>query len=908
MQSSIQSGQVTRSVPGPLILLLSDAHITTLPLAGGKAANLGELIRAGFQVPEGFCVTTAAYELTSASVQLEPLLDAIAAAKPDDTAQLARLAAGVRAQLAAIKISSSIVEAVRDAYLELATDEALAVAVRSSATAEDLPYASFAGQQDTYLNVIGLDQVLDAVQRCWASLWTERAVAYRASQGIDPHGVRLAVIVQRMVDAHTAGILFTANPLTGRRRQAVINASAGLGEAVVSGLVNPDHFVVNLPAGGIVERRAGDKRLGTVPRPGGGVEQTAVAFSEGTFSLTDEQIIALARLGEQVEALFGTPQDVEWAIDAQQRIWLTQARPITALFPLPVDAPSSDAELRVYLSYNVQQGSHKPFTPMGISATRLLTSSILRFAGFPVRDPLTGPAFIKEAGSRVYFDVTGALRSTFGRSVLSNMMAQAEAHAATMFAQLTDDPRLALRPVSRIRLMSALGRFVLRTQAIWTLPQTLISPATGCARLLRVERAFRKAGSIGSDASAHECLQAVENLFMNAIPDFLRADFPIMMGGLASLEVARKLLGTQATVSELQTILRGLPFNPTTEMTLALWALAERVQADPGLADIARTTPAERLAEDYLHGKLPPVLQTGLTDLLVVHGHRSVNELDLGAPQWSDSPVYLFGMLAGYLGLRDPASAPDAQYQRAAAEAEAMVKELIRRARGQNWLRGTVAGFFLTCARDLGGLREMPRFLLALMLAQAQRVLRRVGLALVEAQILEVPEDIFFLSLPEARDALSGTDYRSIVRSRRCVYEQEGKRRHVPLVLLSDGTEPSVEHDVHVSDEMLRGIPASPGVVAARAQVIFDPLGAQLTHGDILVAPSTDPGWTPLFLMAGGLVVETGGEMSHGAIVAREYGIPAVVGAAGAVERIETGQEISVDGGSGLVHLNAKSK
>jgi pyruvate,water dikinase len=895
-------------VPGPLILPLSDAHIATLPLVGGKAANLGELIRAGFQVPEGFCVTTAAYELTSASAQLKPLLDAIALAKPDDTAQLARLAAEVRAQLTAIKIPSSIVAAVRNAYRDLVTDEVLAVAVRSSATAEDLPYASFAGQQDTYLNVMGFEQVLDATQRCWASLWTERAVAYRASQGIDPHSVRLAVIVQRMVDAQAAGILFTANPLTGRRRQAVINASVGLGEAVVSGLVNPDHFVVNPPAGDMVERRVGDKRLRTVPRSGGGVEQAAVALPKGSFSLTDEQVIALARLGEQVGALFGASQDIEWAIDGDGRVWLTQARPITTLFPLPADAPSHDETLHVYLSYNVQQGSHKPFTPLGISGTRLLVASILSFAGFPVSNLLEGPSFVKEAALRVYFDVTGALRSSVGRSMLTQMMAQAEAHAAAIFEQLTADPRLSLQSISRIGLIRAAARYFLRLRAVRTLLQTLVFPETAHPRLLQVERALRDAGSTRPDACARDDLEAVENLFMTAIPDLLPAVFPVMMGGLATLELAEKLLGDRATTGELQIILRGLPFNPTTEMTLTLWALAQQIQGDRVLVEQVQATSAEKLAQAYSRGKLPPLLQTGMAELLAVHGHRSVNELDLGAPRWSEAPAYLFGVLASYLALRDPESAPDVLYRGAAREANAMVAELARRASRQNWLRGRLVHFLLNRARALGGLREMPRYLLALMLAQAQSPLRRVGAALVEARVLEAPEDIVFLSLPEVHEALSGQDYRSVVKNRRSLYQQEQKRRHVPLVLLSDGTAPAVEpKHAGAGDELLHGIPASPGIVTARAKVILDPLGAQLARGDILVAPSTDPGWTPLFLLAGGLVVETGGEMSHGAIVAREYGIPAVVGATGAVERIQTGQPITVDGTAGLVHLITES-
>ena len=268
------------------------------------------------------------------------------------------------------------------------------MAVRSSATAEDLPGASFAGQQDTYLNVVGAESVLDAVRRCWASLWTDRAVSYRATNGIDPRGVRLAVVVQRMVEASVAGVLFTANPVTGKRRQAVIDASPGLGEAVVSGMVNPDHFVANTATGEIVERRLGDKRVAIVAGSGGGTERVELAADEHGASLSDDQILALAKLGGRVEEHYGTPQDTEWAIDGDGALWLLQARPITTLFPLPEGAPTDDEDLRVYFSFNVAQGVYRPLTPMGIQAFRLITSAVATFAGHPPAQPLPRCGFL----------------------------------------------------------------------------------------------------------------------------------------------------------------------------------------------------------------------------------------------------------------------------------------------------------------------------------------------------------------------------------------------------------------------------------------------------------------------------------------------------------------------------------
>src|SRR5262249_39120258 len=326
---SIQNRAQQRSEPnaGSVAMVLPFTAIdhTSLSIVGGKAANLGELTRAGLPVPPGFCVTTAAYALVAAGADLEAILGELATTRADETAHLAALATAVRANLLAAPVPTVLAEAIAEAYRALGNGNPLPVAVRSSATAEDLPYASFAGQQDTYLNIVGVEAVLDAVRRCFASLWTDRATSYRASNRIDHRTVRLAVAVQHMVEASVAGVLFTANPLTGRRRQAVIDASPGLGEAVVSGAGNPDHFVVNTATGEIVERRIGDKRVVIRALAGGGTQRIEQARQNNEACVSDEQVRALADLGAKVEAHYGAPQDIEWAIDSSGHSWLTQA-------------------------------------------------------------------------------------------------------------------------------------------------------------------------------------------------------------------------------------------------------------------------------------------------------------------------------------------------------------------------------------------------------------------------------------------------------------------------------------------------------------------------------------------------------------------------------------------------------
>jgi rifampicin phosphotransferase len=886
-----------------LVLDLAALDAGMLSVVGGKAANLGELIRAGLPVPPGFCITTEAYREVAASAAID--FDALGAVAAGD---LQRLAGQARGAILAATVPLAVARAVIDAYTRLGADRP--VAVRSSATAEDLPFASFAGQQDTYLHVVGADAVLDAVRRCWASLWTDRAVVYRGTNGIDHRSVRLAVVVQRMVDAEVAGVLFTANPVTGRRRQAVIDASPGLGEAVVSGAVNPDHFVVETATGQIVERRLGDKRVEVRALAGGGTQHVERADRADEACLTDDQVRALAALGDRVEGHYGAPQDTEWAIDGQGKLWLTQARPITTLFPLPVrprgrrgpaPEPRTD-DLRVYFCFSVAQGLYRPLTPMGLAAFRVLSSAAARLLGFPVADTLAGSHVYTEAGQRVFVDLTGTLRGSVGRTLFPRVLDVMEARSATVLRQLMEDPRLSVTRRSPLSFLRRALRIAIRYGV----------PVTVARALARPEAAHDRADRIGADlarrlappaaATAAERLDFVERVLGNDVITLGPRLLPAAAAGLGMLGVAGKLLGDDAQAVELQTALRGLPDNVTTEMDLALWKLASAIRRDEAAARALREESAADLARRFKAGTLPELVQRGLAEFLSQYGHRAVAEIDLGLPRWSDDPTHILGVLANYLRLDDPKQAPDAVFARGAAEAEDMIETLVGRARRRGRLRARLVRFALERARQLAGLREAPKYHMVVALAAVRRELAEVGAELAARGAIAAGDDVFFLDLVEARHALQGGDLRGLVEERRRAYETELRRRHVPRVLLSDGTEPeALTSAAGPADGALVGTAASAGTVTAVARVILDPVGARLEPGEILVAPSTDPGWTPLFLTAGGLVMEMGGANSHGAVVAREYGIPAVVGVAGATRRIRTGQRIKVDGTAGIV-------
>ena len=893
-----------------MVLPFAAIDRSSVTVAGGKAANLGELTQAGFPVPPGFCVTTQAYALVAEEAALGPLLAELVAARADDILNLAAIAAEARARLLAHPVPERVAEAIRKAYGELVHDAAVPVAVRSSATAEDLPFASFAGQQETYLNIIGFEALLDAMRRCWASLWTDRAVSYRASLGIDPRAVRLAVAVELLVDAAVAGVLFTAHPLTGRRRRAVIDASPGLGEAVVSGAVNPDHFVVQTATGEIVERRLGEKRLAVRATAGGGTQQVELTSGNTEACLSDEQIRALSALGMRVEAHYGSPQDIEWAIDASGKLWLVQSRPITTLYPLPDKAPEKDDVLRAYFSLNVFQGVYRPLTPMGIAVFRLLGSAIAGVFRLAPSDPLLGPAILVDAGGRLFLDVTAALRTSIGRRFLLAAAQIGEAPSAALFEQLMTDPRLSLLPTPRWRVIRAIGSLLEKTRTPLYVMQALLWPSTVQKRMAQVRARLQSLDDEATDDSVQrqvelaDRLTALEQRLPGRVTAVFRTIPAIMISGLGSYALSGWLLRGLATTDEMRIVLRGLPHNPTTEMDLELWTLAERVQADAVATQTVRETPPERLAQQYREGTLPPTLQLGLGEFLHVYGHRGVAEIDLGLPRWSEDPTHILGVLANYLQLKDPDQAPDVQFHRGAQEAEVMVATLTRRARRTGWLRGALVGFFLKRTRALAGFREMPKFCLVLLLTSTRHTLLSIGKAMEQAGCLEQAGDIYFITFAEAHAALTGEDLHQMVRERRASYDREVQRRSIPRVLLSDGTEPTVEPRVEELPEgTLTGFPASPGRVTAQARVILDPIGARLEPGEVLVAPSTDPGWTPLFLTATGLVMEMGGTMSHGAVVAREYGIPAVVGVPGATERITTGQRITIDGSAGTVFL-----
>lgn len=854
-----------------LLLALHDLNKHSLPLVGGKAANLGELLRAGLPVPPGFVLTTDAYSLFVTTHNVQGDVERLAhAVNPDDNDALEAASHAIGVLFTKHAIPDAITSAVRDAYRALGSPP---VAVRSSATAEDLADASFAGQMESYLNVRGEDALLRAVRRCWASLWTPRAISYRARQGIPPSAVKLAVVVQQLLDADAAGVLFTANPVTGHRGQMVVDATWGLGEALVSGQVTPDHWVLDTNSGTVLETRLAHKLMRT--------ERTAegTALSPLPPELQDRPVLDepalrdLIDLGRRVAAHFGPPQDVEWA-RVQGQLYLVQSRPITSLFPVPTPAPDPKAGLRVYVCGNVLQGIVEPLTPMGIALFRCLINAIAEFK-YRLKVPRgqAAPVF-KVAAGRIYADATTPLRSAKSRRVFPKAAGVIDHHIVAIIAALLErEPRLS--PINKplpIHLPTSfvvglLGKIVAVVWSPEKTPLRLLAATERMARRLELMTDKMDGLTACRDFMELNLVTWWPQVMYNAAP----LAFPAIGMRFVAEALVKRWLG-EAT--PLQPVLRSFPHNPTMEMDLALWGISRQLKAE---------------------GVEPTAEHPAVVAFLAKYGHRAVREIDVGMPRWREEPEHVLNVLRTYLTHGEEAD-PDRQFQAGAVAAEEASKALVDRVRREKgWWRARVLAFVLRRVRALGGWREYPKFLAVRIFAAIRKALRRAGAALVAEGKLDRAEDVFFLD-PTDFDA---ADLRAIVAKNRADYDRELKRKVIPRVMTSEGetfyTAPNTVPGALV------GTPASPGCYEGRVRVIRDPRGAKLEPGEVLVAPGTDPAWTPLFLTAGALVMELGGIMSHGSVVAREYGIPAVVGVPGATEQLRTGQRVRVDGESGQV-------
>lgn len=903
--------------PATQLVLPLDHDVVTLGMVGGKGANLMKLAHAGFPVPGGFLVTTAAYdEFVHANRLSETISHALRTTDFQDPDALTTTSEQIRTAFGAAAIPASLTEVIEQSYVQL---NGAPVAVRSSATAEDLPDMSFAGQQDTYLNVLGTDALLEAVRDCWGSLWTARAIGYRHRNVIAHSDVSLSVVVQQMVQSEVSGVLFTANPLTGNRNETVIDATLGLGEALVSGLVEPDHYVVETGRNVIRSKNLGQKATVIRGKSGGGTVTTtadsATIDAPMMQALPDAQILALSALGERVAHFYDFPQDIEWAW-ADNQLYLLQSRPITSLYPVPPHQSTAGERerLEAYFSFGAVQGMLDPMTPLGRDAIATIFAGGAKLFGF--RFNLENQPLIFTAGERLWVRMSELLYNRLAQRVLPKVLGVIEPTIGQAVSDVLAEPAFADGGRPRAKTVLRIVRFV--ASLLPTVIRSAIDPDGQRLQAQQRTTAMLAARSaqMAAATTLHERVKLFEEIvdssFRYAVPTMIPRIAPGMMSMNRLIALADKHLGQNGGSSGQRKALevaRGLPHNVTTEMDLLLWRIAQTIRRDRASFTHLMAHDAPTLAEQYLIGELPPVAQDAVASFLQKYGIRGLAEIDFGRPRWRENPTQVMQIVQSYLRIEDEKQAPDAVFARGEVAAQAVIDDLAAAVHKGPFgaLRAKQIYALAKRMRALAGLRELPKFTIMQLFGIVREGVLQSGKELVAAGVIRQADDLMFLHLHELRALAMGEtqDWQRLIAERRECYAREKRRNQIPRLLLSDGRAfyEGIRHNGDQRDGVVTGSPVSPGVVEGIVHVVFDPHDAQLTPGEILVCPGTDPAWTPLFLAAGGLVMEVGGLMTHGSVVAREYGIPAVVGVHQATARLISGQRVRVDGSSGTIEL-----
>jgi phosphoenolpyruvate synthase/pyruvate phosphate dikinase len=844
---------------------------------GGKGAHLGELSRIeSVRVPPGFCVSTHAFRRIMADApSLDERILRLSTLKPDDREAIGTLSFEVRRTIEGIAIPDDLATEITGALAQL--DGRAAYAVRSSATAEDSPTASFAGQQDTYLNVVGSAAILAHVSRCWASLFTERAVTYRLRNGVDHRTVQMAVVVQQMVLPQAAGILFTADPVTGDRKVTSIDASFGLGEALVSGIVNADVYKVR--DGEIVAATVATNQLAIHASPAGGTRRVPI---EPEFqrqpALTAHQAVRLAAIGRRIEAHFGHPQDIEWCL-ADDEFQIVQSRPITTLFPIP---DAGDQHNHVYVSVGHQQMMTDPMKPLGLSFWQMTT-----------------PRPMGEAGGRLFVDVTRPLASPTSRAALLGALGKS-------------DPRI----------RDALQAILDRGDFVQPLPDdgpAWTPPGGGVPSAIETDAALVTELIERSQASLAAAKREIQSLTGAALLDFIRTDIQtlrrvqadprsmqIVMAGMeAAWWLNDHLEGWLGEKNAADTLTQSVPNNITSEMGLALLDVADAIRPHSEVVEHLEHVDHDDFLEELPKHAGGRQARAAIQAWLDRYGMRGPGEIDITRPRWSERPTMLLPLILGNIRNSEP-GAGERRFELGRQEAWKKEQELLARLRtlpdGQQ--KADDAKRMIDRVRTFAGYREFPKYAMVSRYFVYKQALMKEAERLVQARVLGEREDIFDLRFEELHD-LVGTNRvdHELIRLRKNAYVAY-KALTPPRVLTSDGEMLSGAYRRDgLPAGVLVGLPVSAGTFEGRARVILDMVQAELEPGDILVTAYTDPSWTPLFVSIKGLVTEVGGLMTHGAVIAREYGLPAVVGVENATRLIRDGQRIRVHGTDGYVEI-----
>lgn len=848
---------------------------------GGKGVNLGELTKiSDIQVPEGFCVTTKAFRKSIESNEdYQTLIEELTLLKAEDRVKIGEVSREIREVILKAEIPDSAVKGVSDYLTKYGLGNAYAI--RSSATAEDLPHASFAGQQDTFLNIKGKDAILEHIRKCWASLFTDRAVIYRIQNGFDHQKVYLSVIIQRMIFSEASGILFTADPITSNRKVLSIDAGFGLGEALVSGLVSADNYKVR--QGSIVEKSISEKKLAVNARNRGGTEQKEIEPNQQCLpALTDEQVLVLEKIGRKIEAYFGNPQDIEWCL-ADGSFYIVQSRPITTLYPIPEVERS--LENHVYVSVGHQQMMTDPMKPLGLSFYMLTT-----------------PAPMRPAGGRLFVDVTAPLSSSEGRKNLLNTLGQSD-------------------PLIKDALLTAAeqGGFVKSIKEHSSNKTNEAVPPVDFQPQIENDPVIVSELIRSSQAMIHELKQNIQTKSGSDLFLFIQEDIEKLRKSLSDPQSMGVIMAAQNASSWINeymnqwlgeknpadTLSQSVPNNVTSEMGLALLDVADAIRPYPEIIDYLQQVTEDGFLEKIVMFDGGQETKDAINSYLSTYGMRCSGEIDITKSRWLEKPATLIPMILNNIKNFEP-NASKRIFEKGRQAALEKEQELLTRVQelpdGEQKVVKTKQ--MIRLIRNFSGYREYPKYIMINHYFVYKQALLEEAKLLVQANVIKKEEDIYYLTFEELREAVitNQLDYQ-IIGERKNAYRLYEKL-NPPRVITSDGEIIAGEYRTrNLPENAIAGLAVSSGDIEGRARVILNIADADLEDGDILITSFTDPSWTPLFVSIKGLVTEVGGLMTHGAVIAREYGLPAVVGVENATKLIRDGQRIRVNGTEGYIEV-----
>lgn len=883
------------------ILFFDEIDKTKITDVGGKGANLGELTKAGFSVPKGFCINTKSYKhLILSNDEMEVFFKKLDNANYENLNDIKSIGEDIRKFIMSLPIPIKIENEIIKAWESLGKDKYYSI--RSSATAEDLPTASFAGQQDTFLNIIGKDQILLNIRKCWASLFTDRAIIYRNKNGFDHRNVFLSVVIQEMVFSEISGIMFTADPINGNRNTICIDASLGLGEALVSGIVSADLYKVYNSK--IIEKKIAEKALAIYPIKSGGTKTVSIDKQKQNLQvLTDKQIIELAKVAKKIENYYKKPQDIEWCI-YEEKVYIVQSRPITSLYPAP---KSYTGNINVFYSFGHQQMMTDAMSDFSISMWKTL------FCFGKYDENSKESVLFQNVGNRIYVNSYKLINSKIKYKFVKALK-HIDEKMSVAFSEIVEDEKFKEKSDFKLSKNMLKNIIFLFKTVIIDLKTDVTNDTIENSNKITNDFLEEKKKYI-TEVDGVERLERIENV-LETIFEYMIKNVAIhLLSGKIALNKVKKYLtnwfGDDLGIDELEKSPKG---NVTTEMGLKIGDLADVVRKDDSIKQYLKIAKNETFYENLKKIDSTGVFTIEFEKFMDIYGMRCPGEIDIQNERWKQQPVKIISSVLSNVESFKQGEHRD-KFKKGEEKVNDTINNIIEKVKETKGKRkAEKIEHLIKVYRNTMGIRETPKYTIIRFFEIVKEIILNEGLVLKNENKIQCVTDIYYLSLSEIiciknnefESNYGHRDIKSLINKRRQNFEIY-KKLVPPRIITTEGEiiDGKLKND-NAPEGSLIGSPVSSGIVEGYAKVIMTPDEGVLNKGEILIAPFTDPGWTPLFSAASGLVMEVGGLMTHGAVVAREYGIPAVVGVDEAMKKIKTGDYIRINGTVGYVEIIEK--